>query len=172
MFQVGSHSISSAGNEDIKSDDTTEAPPANTVQNRGSNAQHKRSAQHGHSADVQHTIGSQTRSSGSDAKAPHVSTDTLAPSKPLQEMTDDEILELAHDIWDGTGRVDLVMDFFGLTRCKSTIVGSAMVRGISGGERKRLSTVEMLMGAQQVLMLDEISTGLVRYLAGAHAVFS
>jgi ABC-type multidrug transport system ATPase subunit len=35
-----------------------------------------------------------------------------------------------------------------------------MVRGISGGERKRLSTVEKLMGSQQVLMMDEISTGL------------
>lgn len=51
-----------------------------------------------------------------------------------------------------------------VSRCADTWVGNAMVRGISGGERKRMSTVEMLMGHQRVQILDEISTGLVRPL--------
>jgi ABC-type multidrug transport system ATPase subunit len=35
-----------------------------------------------------------------------------------------------------------------------------MLRGISGGERKRLTTAEMVVGPQRVLLMDEISTGL------------
>jgi energy-coupling factor transporter ATP-binding protein EcfA2 len=36
----------------------------------------------------------------------------------------------------------------------------AQVRGVSGGQRKRVTTGEMIVGPQPVLMLDEISTGL------------
>nr|XP_027188469.1 pleiotropic drug resistance protein TUR2-like [Cicer arietinum] len=35
-----------------------------------------------------------------------------------------------------------------------------MRRGISGGQRKRVTTGEMLVGAAKVLLMDEISTGL------------
>lgn len=35
-----------------------------------------------------------------------------------------------------------------------------MLRGVSGGERKRLTTAEILAGMQMVMMCDEISTGL------------
>lgn len=91
-----------------------------------------------------------------------VTSDSLTPSAHLADMTDSQYVELVREMLDGPGRVDLIMEFFGLTRCKGTNVGNQMMRGISGGERKRLSTVEMLMGGQQVLMLDEISTGLVR----------
>ncbi|KAJ8559020.1 hypothetical protein ON010_g8429 [Phytophthora cinnamomi] len=48
----------------------------------------------------------------------------------------------------------------GLTRCKDTMVGNAMIRGVSGGERKRVTTGEMTFGHKQVMLLDEISTGL------------
>lgn len=34
------------------------------------------------------------------------------------------------------------------------------VRGVSGGERKRVTSGEMLVGNQRVLCMDEISTGL------------
>jgi ABC-type multidrug transport system ATPase subunit len=34
------------------------------------------------------------------------------------------------------------------------------MRGVSGGERKRVTSGEMLIGNQRVLMMDEISTGL------------
>ena len=52
------------------------------------------------------------------------------------------------------------MKMVGLFHCKDTLVGDAMVRGISGGEKKRLTTSEMLVGPRNVLLLDEISTGL------------
>ena len=35
-----------------------------------------------------------------------------------------------------------------------------MLRGVSGGERKRVTTTEMLVGPKRMLMADEISTGL------------
>ncbi|KAI3990651.1 hypothetical protein MKX01_022951 [Papaver californicum] len=39
-------------------------------------------------------------------------------------------------------------------------VGNEMIRRISGGEKKRLTTGEMLVGPTKVFFMDEISTGL------------
>ncbi|KAG7395609.1 hypothetical protein PHYBOEH_003446 [Phytophthora boehmeriae] len=48
----------------------------------------------------------------------------------------------------------------GLEKCKDTVVGNAMIRGVSGGERKRVTTGEMTFGRKRAMLLDEISTGL------------
>lgn len=40
------------------------------------------------------------------------------------------------------------------------MVGDQMIRGISGGQRKRVTTGEMIVGPSKVLLMDEISTGL------------
>ncbi|PKI43299.1 hypothetical protein CRG98_036279 [Punica granatum] len=40
------------------------------------------------------------------------------------------------------------------------MVGNEMLRGISGGQRKRVTTGEMLVGPAKALFMDEISTGL------------
>ncbi|CAI5960868.1 unnamed protein product [Closterium sp. NIES-64] len=48
----------------------------------------------------------------------------------------------------------------GLDVCADTVVGSALRRGISGGQKKRVATGEALVSAKQVLLMDEISTGL------------
>ncbi|KAJ0542278.1 putative ABC-type xenobiotic transporter [Helianthus annuus] len=48
----------------------------------------------------------------------------------------------------------------GLDVCSDTIVGNAMRRGISGGQKKRVTTGEMLVGPAKTLFMDEISTGL------------
>ncbi|CAI5954152.1 unnamed protein product [Closterium sp. NIES-64] len=48
----------------------------------------------------------------------------------------------------------------GLDICADTVVGNNMLRGISGGQRKRVTTGVALVGGQQVLLMDEISTGL------------
>jgi ABC-type multidrug transport system ATPase subunit len=39
-------------------------------------------------------------------------------------------------------------------------VGDALLRGVSGGERKRVTVGEMLVGGQSIFLCDEISTGL------------
>ena len=40
------------------------------------------------------------------------------------------------------------------------IEGDALVRGVSGGQKRRVTVAEMLTGFQKVFMMDEISTGL------------
>ena len=48
----------------------------------------------------------------------------------------------------------------GLDICSETIVGNEMYRGISGGQRKRVTTGEMAVGPRKTLFMDQISTGL------------
>ncbi|KAJ1384158.1 P-loop containing nucleoside triphosphate hydrolase [Sesbania bispinosa] len=55
---------------------------------------------------------------------------------------------------------DYVLRLLGLEGCADTVVGNAMLRGISGGQRKRVTTGEMLVGPAKALFMDEISTGL------------
>ncbi|KAL3664803.1 hypothetical protein V7S43_009983 [Phytophthora oleae] len=55
---------------------------------------------------------------------------------------------------------EVVIQQLGLDTCQNTIVGDAMERGVSGGERKRVTTGEMAFGNAYVKMMDEISTGL------------
>ncbi|RVW77075.1 Pleiotropic drug resistance protein 1 [Vitis vinifera] len=55
---------------------------------------------------------------------------------------------------------DYTLKILGLEICADTMVGDEMVRGISGGQRKRVTTGEMLVGPSKALFMDEISTGL------------
>ncbi|KAK2651448.1 hypothetical protein Ddye_011304 [Dipteronia dyeriana] len=55
---------------------------------------------------------------------------------------------------------DYILKILGLEVCADTIVGDEMLRGISGGQRKRVTTGEMLVGPAKALFMDEISTGL------------
>ncbi|KAG2405948.1 Pleiotropic drug resistance protein [Vigna angularis] len=56
--------------------------------------------------------------------------------------------------------IDVYMKILGLEICADIVVGNAMLRGISGGQKKRLTTGEMLVGPAKALFMDEISTGL------------
>ncbi|KAF8393294.1 hypothetical protein HHK36_021535 [Tetracentron sinense] len=55
---------------------------------------------------------------------------------------------------------DYILKILGLEVCADTMVGDDMLRGISGGQRKRVTTGEMLVGPAKALFMDEISTGL------------
>ncbi|KAL5568890.1 hypothetical protein UlMin_025465 [Ulmus minor] len=55
---------------------------------------------------------------------------------------------------------DYVLKILGLDICADILVGDEMRRGISGGQKKRLTTGEMLVGPAKALLMDEISTGL------------
>ncbi|GKE45541.1 ABC transporter G family member 35-like protein, partial [Tanacetum coccineum] len=48
----------------------------------------------------------------------------------------------------------------GLDVCRDTFVGDQTRRGISGGQKKRATTGEMLVGPAKTLFIDEISIGL------------
>ncbi|XP_065867193.1 pleiotropic drug resistance protein 1-like [Euphorbia lathyris] len=55
---------------------------------------------------------------------------------------------------------DYVLKVLGLEMCADTVVGDEMLRGISGGQKKRVTTGEMLVGPASAMFMDEISTGL------------
>ncbi|KAK4489208.1 hypothetical protein RD792_005003 [Penstemon davidsonii] len=55
---------------------------------------------------------------------------------------------------------DYTLRILGLDMCKDTLIGNAMRRGISGGQKKRVTTGEMIVGPTKTLFMDEISTGL------------
>ncbi|KAH9153281.1 hypothetical protein LEN26_003577, partial [Aphanomyces euteiches] len=88
-------------------------------------------------------------------KVPQLVLDSLNSGTP-------EVIEQAKEIIEALYQVypDVIVRQMGLANCKDTIVGNAMERGVSGGERKRVTIGEMEFGMKQVSLLDEISTGL------------
>jgi len=59
-----------------------------------------------------------------------------------------------------TLRVEEIIDEMGLRKCVETAVGSHGKKGISGGERKRLSVGCELLANPRLLFLDEPTSGL------------
>ncbi|XP_008804599.1 ABC transporter G family member 42-like [Phoenix dactylifera] len=57
-------------------------------------------------------------------------------------------------------QTDYTLRILGLDICADTIVGNDMMRGISGGQKKRVTTGEIIVGPTKILFMDEISTGL------------
>ncbi|XP_051131702.1 ABC transporter G family member 31 [Andrographis paniculata] len=55
---------------------------------------------------------------------------------------------------------DYLLKVLGLDVCADTLVGNDMIRGVSGGQKKRVTTGEMVVGPRKTLFMDEISTGL------------
>ncbi|CAD6249658.1 unnamed protein product [Miscanthus lutarioriparius] len=55
---------------------------------------------------------------------------------------------------------DYTLKILGLETCADTMVGDTMIRGISGGQKKRLTIGEMLVGPAKAFLMDEISNGL------------
>ena len=63
--------------------------------------------------------------------------------------------------------VDDLMSKLGLSKVADTVVGDAKTRGLSGGEKKRLSIgVELLGGSPMLVFADEPTTGLDSFQAG------
>jgi ABC-type multidrug transport system ATPase subunit len=72
-------------------------------------------------------------------------------------IVDEEVLKMDADLW----LVNKVLEGLGLLRIKDTFVGDQeTVRGISGGEKKRVTIAEMLCVGSPINCCDEISTGL------------
>lgn len=57
-------------------------------------------------------------------------------------------------------RVDRVIKLLNIEKCQHTIVGGPMVRGVSGGERRRLNIGNELLANPSLLLLDEPTSGL------------
>ena len=56
--------------------------------------------------------------------------------------------------------IDALLKMFGITHTKNTLVGNAYIRGVSGGERKRVSIAETLATKSTVVCWDNSTRGL------------
>ena len=57
-------------------------------------------------------------------------------------------------------RAEEVLSQLGLNHCADTLIGSEFVKGISGGEKRRVSIAIQILTDPKILMLDEPSSGL------------
>ena len=57
-------------------------------------------------------------------------------------------------------RVDSMIDILHLNKCQNTLIGGLLLKGISGGERKRTSIGYELIKNPKLLLLDEPTSGL------------
>ena len=96
----------------------------------------------------------------------------IADDLMCENLTVRETLEYAARLrlpstmsWAGKRkRVNRIIEELGLKKCEHSRVGGATQRGISGGERKRLSIGVELVTGPRLLFLDEPVFLLVLYL--------
>ncbi|RHY18619.1 hypothetical protein DYB32_010355, partial [Aphanomyces invadans] len=91
----------------------------------------------------------------SGGRVPERVMDSLKHGTPEENAEATQILTALYHVYP-----DVVERQLGLSMCKDTIVRNTMLRGVSGGERKRVTIGEMEFGMKQVSLMDEISTGL------------
>ena len=91
----------------------------------------------------------------------------------FQTMTVRECLEFAAKLkLKGTmqekmGRVEETIKELRLNKCQNTKIGGPLVKGVSGGERKRTSIGVELITDPNLIFLDEPTTGLDSFTATA-----
>lgn len=89
----------------------------------------------------------------------------------FQTMTVRECLEFAARLkLPGTdaqkiARVDFLLKNLKLIKCQNTRIGGPLIKGVSGGERKRTSVGVELITDPSLIFLDEPTTGLDSYTA-------
>lgn len=57
-------------------------------------------------------------------------------------------------------RIDALLDSFGLRNQQHTLIGTPIRKGISGGQKRRVSVASQLITGPKVLFLDEPTSGL------------
>jgi len=83
--------------------------------------------------------------------AHHTAKETLQTAAALWMTTDEETRD---------ARVDELIDVLGLRSCADTKCGGPFVRGLSGGQKRRLSLAVAMLKKPAVLFLDEPTSGL------------
>ncbi len=72
----------------------------------------------------------------------------------------DSRADILAELRDRNVMVRNLLDLMGLEHVKDTLVGDELVRGISGGQKKRVTVCEKFLAWSRVCLMDEISTGL------------
>lgn len=92
----------------------------------------------------------------------------------LSTLSVRETLAVAADLRLGqlskTEKSDIVEDIIsklGLRSCANTLVGSEFIKGISGGEKRRVSIAIQLLNNPKILLLDEPTSGLDSFTASS-----
>jgi len=114
-------------------------------------------------------INDQLLAEDSSIPAAFIAQDTnFFPYMTVKETLDFRVnLSLGHKLGN-SARNDVVsslLDLMGLVQSVDTIVGNEKVRGISGGERKRLSIACEMISSPPVIFMDEPTSGLDSYQA-------
>ena len=65
--------------------------------------------------------------------------------------------------------IDLLLRMFNIEHTKNTLVGGPFIRGISGGERKRVSIAEMMVSSACICAYDQSTRGLDASTASDYA---
>jgi len=93
--------------------------------------------------------------------------DALLPTQTVEEsLLFSSALKLPNaPKFERAGNVKELLEGLGLERCKDTFIGSALVKGISGGERKRTSVGVELITNPSIVLLDEPTSGLDSFAA-------
>jgi ABC-type multidrug transport system ATPase subunit len=61
---------------------------------------------------------------------------------------------------DRKRRIDGLLDSFGLRNQSNSIIGTPIQKGISGGQKRRVSVASQLITGPKILFLDEPTSGL------------
>eukprot|EP00546_Thalassionema_frauenfeldii_P015699 CAMPEP_0178912098 /NCGR_PEP_ID=MMETSP0786-20121207/10067_1 /TAXON_ID=186022 /ORGANISM="Thalassionema frauenfeldii, Strain CCMP 1798" /LENGTH=564 /DNA_ID=CAMNT_0020584629 /DNA_START=254 /DNA_END=1951 /DNA_ORIENTATION=+ len=91
-----------------------------------------------------------------------------APSTPRQALTFSARLRLPRST--SKAEIDKMVNRYieelGLSSCADSLIGGALKKGISGGEKRRVSIGIELITQPEILFLDEPTSGLDSYAAG------
>ena len=89
-----------------------------------------------------------------------LSATELSFAETLDPDSKAEFLDLMREVVLQRVRPYITLHLLGLSHVANTFVGNETLRGVSGGERKRVTSAEIMAGSQWGLFMDEISTGL------------
>ncbi|KAK6921808.1 ABC transporter-like, ATP-binding domain [Dillenia turbinata] len=80
----------------------------------------------------------------------------------LETLTYTALLRLPNKLTreEKVEQAELIIMELGLTRCRNNVVGGPLFRGVSGGERKRVSIGQEMLVNPSLLLLDEPTSGL------------
>jgi ABC-type multidrug transport system ATPase subunit len=86
-------------------------------------------------------------------------------------LTPREVMKFALDVKSNSSdrekqkKIDNIFEMLNLTKCADTVIGNFMTKGLSGGEKRRLSIAMEVMNDPKIIFLDEPTSGLDSFSA-------